>query len=95
MGPESYANQIRQLKALEIRNQADYTERAVTVYNLRVASIDQGPGTEQQKERLREKAATQYRAFMGRDLPEPPSGDPEIDAPLFGTGNGRSENVPQ
>jgi len=70
MQSQSYAFQLRSLVAMEQRNRQDYTERMNVVYNLRLQTIDQSEASPEQKERMREQAAMQYRNFTNRAAPE-------------------------
>lgn len=54
---------------MEQRNRQDYTERMNTVYSLRLLSIDQSEASPEQKQRMRDNAAMQYRNFTNRAAP--------------------------
>lgn len=69
MNANSYANQIRQVREQERRRDKDFTDQAMTLLSLRLASIDRDNVPEEVKQRRRTAAMSQWQVFMGREIP--------------------------
>jgi len=69
MGPNGYAHQLQQLRSIEKSRSLDLTDRALTALDLRLTTISDGPGTEEQKQRQRTRAMEQWQTFMQREIP--------------------------
>lgn len=69
MQANGYARLLQQIRRVEKTRNVDKTDEAMTVFNLRSQSIVAGPGTDEQKDALTAKAATQWTTFMQRDMP--------------------------